>query len=129
MLPPVVTTAINGVNGCATTLRTCVTAAKTAADVTACNGANVQCVAKVVGVSIPNPAAAVTCAQDATTCVVAARTPTDLQKCTDNLAACVKELDPGSPVNCDIAFTQCVAKNPFNLFQCADTARKCHLGL
>jgi hypothetical protein len=102
--------------------------ATTPAAVTACNGANVQCVGAALGVSIPNPAAAVTCAQNATTCVLDARSPADLTKCTDDLAACAKELDPTSPVNCDIAFTQCVAKNPFNLFQCADTARKCHLG-
>jgi hypothetical protein len=31
-------------------------------------------------------------------------------------------------VSCDVAFTQCFAANPFNLFQCADTARKCNAG-
>lgn len=128
VLPPIVVTAVNGVTDCTATLGTCVAAAKTPADITTCNGAEVTCIGKALNVNIPNPAGAVSCAETAAKCVTGARSASDLTTCTDGLATCVKNLNPGSPFNCEIAFTQCVAKNPFNIFQCAADDQKCHAG-
>jgi hypothetical protein len=128
VLPPIVATAVDGVASCTATLGTCITAAGGPTAITQCNGAEVTCVGNALGVSIPNPAGAVTCAENAAKCVNAARSIDDLNACTDGLATCVKNLNPANPFNCDIAFTQCVAKNPFNIFQCAADDQKCHAG-
>jgi hypothetical protein len=124
VLPPIVVSTVDGVADCTAALGTCIAAAKTPADVTACNGTEVTCVGKALGVTIPNPAGAVSCAETAATCVNAARSIDDLNACTTGLTKCVANL--AAPVNCDVAFTQCFAKNPFNIFQCADDNRKCH---
>ncbi len=128
VLPPIVVTAVDGVADCTATLGTCIAAATTPDAINQCNGAEVTCVGKALGVTIPNPAGGVTCAENAVKCVNAAQSIDDLNACTTSLNTCVTNLTQGTPLNCDIVFTQCVAKNPFNIFQCADDDRKCHAG-
>ncbi len=127
VLPPDVVTVVTGVTTCTTTLGTCITAAKTPDALNQCNSAEVSCIGTTLGVPIPNPAAAITCAESAAKCVTAAKSIADVNACAATLTSCVAKA-AGPVVDCNLQFTQCFAKNPFNIFMCADDARKCQAG-
>lgn len=128
-LPGELGDAVNDLTGCAVDLQSCVVSAESPDDLLACEDANVTCVGGTLGVDLPSGSDAIECVEAGTECVFEASSLAELDACRQELTTCAGDLVPttGVPlVDCTAQFTQCLAVNPFALFDCAEEARICN---
>jgi len=120
VLPPAVGTAVQNVDTCLGTLRTCTEAATTPAALTQCSQDEVHCVGNALNVPVPNipVAQAVKCAENAAQCTLDASSVAALQDCNLSLISCNGTI-ANQVLTCDQKFTRCLSQNPFAFLQCA----------
>jgi hypothetical protein len=123
VVPPEVGKAIGSISSCQTTLNSCISAASTPADITACSQADANCVANGLGVTLPDVSISgvVKCAQTAADCTLDATTVSAVTACANTLTSCTTEAVGSSappPMTCAQKWTGCIAQNPLNFATC-----------
>jgi len=123
VVPPAVSKVIGSVSSCQSTLNSCIAAAATPADVTACSLNDANCVVGSFGLTPPTSTASavIKCTDDAANCALGATTQGMLDLCRRRLQGCITELvgpTTTPPMTCAQKWTACLAANPLNFPTC-----------
>ncbi len=131
VIPDEVTEVIGDVVSCTSALDDCILAASSPSELSACAEQEALCVAESLGVELPEiPVSEVVgCAETAADCTLQSESVSDILGCTNGLIDCgqavVDALEVPQIVDCNVAWTNCMFRNPLAFIQCSRELREC----